>query len=73
MIHTWFANPCNGPAKPAMDAENDRYGSDKAEPTRWHVWAETFPPSKKIKVIQTLTRCTGNKSYHDRCVSPNKD
>lgn len=42
---TWLARPCRGPASPFMAAAKARYGSDKALPTRWLVWALTFPPS----------------------------
>ena len=30
---TWLAKPCNGPAKPFIEAANDKYGSDNALPT----------------------------------------
>ena len=31
---SWLAKPWRGPAKPHIPAENDKYGSDKAEPTK---------------------------------------
>ena len=33
-----------------MPAANDKYGSDRAEPTRWVAWADTLPPSWSLKI-----------------------
>jgi hypothetical protein len=52
IFHTWFASPCKGPARPAREAENERYGSESAEPTKWQVWAETFPPSWSLWIVR---------------------
>ena len=34
---------------PHIPAPNDKYGSDRADPTKWVAWAETLPPSWSLK------------------------
>lgn len=62
---TWLAKPCSGPARPFKPAAKDRYGSDSALPTRWQVWALTFPPSWSLeawnKQAQRFISCISNK------------
>lgn len=38
-------NPWRGPAKPLRPAARESMGELRALPTRWVVWALTFPPS----------------------------
>jgi hypothetical protein len=47
--HSWFASPCKGPANSFKPAENDKYGSENADPSKWVAWVETFTPSWSLK------------------------
>jgi hypothetical protein len=38
-------HPWRGPARPLSEAAKDKKGSERADPTKCPVWAETFPPS----------------------------
>lgn len=63
LVQTWLARPCRGPARPFMAAAKARYGSDRALPTKWLVWALTLPPSwslqdyKKKKITVQIKSC----------------
>jgi len=60
---TWLARPCRGPASPHMPAENDKYGSDNALPTRCDAWALTFPPSWSLQHQNTRHRLHDMQSH----------
>jgi hypothetical protein len=46
-----LARPWRGPARPFIEAANERYGSARAEPTKWQAWALTFPPSWSLQTL----------------------